>query len=76
MKARIFRALIEMGFIVFLFYANLFMGEFEKSSGAKKSLLWALQDIFTLTNLAIAVVAASVGHLVFGFLRRNFSSPN
>lgn len=72
MKSRVLRALIEMGFIIFLFYANLLMGEFEKSNGLKKHLIWALEDIFTLTNLAIALVAASVGHLVFGFLRRKF----
>jgi hypothetical protein len=72
MKSRIFRALIEMGFIIFLFYANLFMGEFEKSNGVKKSLIWALEDIFTVTNLAIALVAACVGHLVFEFLRKKF----
>jgi len=72
MKSRVLRALIEMGFIIFLFYANLFMGEFEKSNGLKKNLMWAFEDVFTLTNLAIAVVAASVGYLVFEFLRRKF----
>ena len=72
MKSKALRALIEMGFIIFLFYANLFMGEFEKSNGLKKNLAWAFEDIFTLTNLVIALVAAFVGYVVFEFLRRKF----
>jgi hypothetical protein len=31
MKKNAWRAAIEVGFIVFLFYANLLMGEFERS---------------------------------------------
>lgn len=42
------RALIEIGFILFLFYTNLLMGEFEGSGmGQKKGLLWAMFDVFT-----------------------------
>lgn len=62
--------LIEVGFIVFLFYANLLMGEFERSGAARtKGLAWALSDIFTTANLAIAAVAAAIGYLLVEFLR-------
>lgn len=33
MKKNMWRAVIEVGFILFLFYANLLMGEFERSGG-------------------------------------------
>ena len=64
------RAAIEIGFIVFLFYANLLMGEFTRSHGPHPDLRNALRDIFTGANFAIAVVAALVGHAGFEFLRR------
>ena len=64
------RAAIEIGFIVFLFYSNLLMGEFARSGmGQQRGLLWALGDILTPANLAIAIVAAMVGHLLFDLLR-------
>jgi hypothetical protein len=64
-------ALIEIGFILFLFYTNLLMGEFEHSGlGQKRGLSWAFRDVFTLYNLCIAAVAATVGWLVVEFLRR------
>jgi hypothetical protein len=31
MKKNVWRAVIEVGFIIFLFYSNLLMGEFERS---------------------------------------------
>jgi len=31
-------------------------------------LLWAIEDMFTLTNLGIAVVLALIGHLIFDYL--------
>ena len=52
------RAAVEVGFIVFLFYANLMMGEFTRSHVPKPSLEYAVRDVFTTTNFAIAVVAA------------------
>jgi len=65
--------LIEVGFILFLFYSNLLMGEFERSGLAqKKDLLWALSDIFTLSNFAIGTVAAVIGYIVVEFLRAKF----
>jgi len=70
---KIARALIEAGFIIFLFYANLLMGEFERSGPARKlGLDWALHDIFTMENFLIAVVAAVIGYFLFEFLRKRF----
>jgi hypothetical protein len=67
----VLRALIEMGFIIFLFYSNLLMGEYDRSgNGTKRSLAWAFRDIFTISNFEIAVAAAIVGYLVFEFLRK------
>lgn len=59
-----------MGFIVFLFYSNLLMGEFEHSGlGRVKGLEWALKDIFTEFNFAVALVAALIGYIILDFLR-------
>jgi hypothetical protein len=71
MKDRIARAAIEVGFIVFLFYANLLMGEYERSGmGRTRGLAWALADILTAPNFVTAIVAALVGYVVFEFLRK------
>jgi hypothetical protein len=73
MKKNIWRAVIEVGFIVFLFYSNLLMGEFERSGmGPKRGLVWALGDIFTTANFEIAMIAALIGYLLFEFLRKRF----
>jgi hypothetical protein len=73
MKSNAWRALIEIAFIVFLFYSNLLMGEFERSGmGRSKGLLWALSDIFTVSNFEIACVAALIGYILFEFLRAKF----
>ena len=63
------RAAIEVGFIIFLFYANLLMGEFTASADHGKSLAHALVDIFTVKTIMIAVVTAIVGHLLFELFR-------
>lgn len=64
------RATIEIGFIVFLFYSNLLMGEFEHSGmGTRKGFLWAISDIFTFSNLEIAAVASIIGYILVEFLR-------
>jgi hypothetical protein len=68
--ARINRALIEVAFIVFLFYSNLLMGEFTAANGHGKTLAFALCDIFTVTNFSIAMIAALIGHGVFPYLRK------
>ncbi|HUC01757.1 MAG TPA: hypothetical protein VMA75_02530 [Candidatus Paceibacterota bacterium] len=67
---RLWRAVIEMAFIIFLFYSNLLMGEFTRANGHGKSLAFALKDIFTATNFAIAIIAALIGYVVFEFLRK------
>jgi hypothetical protein len=73
MKKAIWRAAIEGGFIVFLFYSNLLMGEFSRSGkGAEMGLAWSLADIFTPANFAIAIVAAFIGYVVVESLRRKF----
>jgi hypothetical protein len=71
MKKNITRAVTEIAFILFLFYANLLMGEFERSGqGRERGLFWAIGDIFTLSNYAIAILAALVGYVAVEFLRR------
>ncbi len=67
---KIGRAIVEVGFIVFLFYSNLLMGEYERSGLANsKGFVWAIRDIFTQINLLIALVAAFVGYLLVESLR-------
>ena len=73
MKKNVWRAVIEVGFIIFLFYSNLLMGEYERSGlGQKRGVVWALEDVFTATNFEIARVAALCGYFVFEFLRKRF----
>jgi hypothetical protein len=64
------RAVIEVAFIIFLFYSNLLMGEFNRTSGRGKTFAVALTDIFTIKNFAIAIIAASIGYILFEHLRR------
>jgi hypothetical protein len=69
--APIWRAVIETSFIIFLFYSNLLMGEFERSDDPPgKTLIFALGDIFTLTNFVMAVITALIGYTVVEYLRR------
>jgi hypothetical protein len=71
MKKNIWRAVVEVAFIVFLFYANLLMGEFERSGkGHTKGLVWAIHEVLTLANFEIAMIAALIGYIVFEFLRK------
>ena len=71
--APVWRALVEVGFIVFLYYSNLLMGEYEASGqGTGRGLAWALRDILTAANFTIAIATALVGHLIFEFLRKRF----
>jgi hypothetical protein len=64
--------MIEIVFIIFLFYSNLLMGEFNRAAGRGKTLAVALHDIFTPANFIIGLSAALVGYLIFEFLRRRF----
>jgi hypothetical protein len=73
MGKHVWRGVTEIAFIIFLFYANLLMGEFTRSGVARgKSLAWAVRDVFTETNFSIAVIAALIGYLFFEFLRKRF----
>jgi hypothetical protein len=68
--APVWRAMVEVGFIVFLFYSNLLMGEFTHSNDQGKSLVFAIQDIFTITNFVIAIISGLIGYVVVEFLRK------
>lgn len=69
--APLWRALVEVGFIIFLFYSNLLMGDYEASGLARsRGFLWAVSDVVTLPNFVIAVASGFVGYLVFEFLRK------
>jgi hypothetical protein len=70
MKKNVLRAIVEIGFITFLFYSNLLMGEFERSGmGRQKGWAWALGDVLTTSNFEIAMIAALMGYVIFEFLR-------
>lgn len=67
----VIRALVEVLFIIFLFYSNLLMGEFTRANqGQGKSLLYAIQDVVTPANFCIAVLTALIGYVIFEFLRK------
>jgi hypothetical protein len=66
----IWRALVEVAFIVFLFYSNLLMGEFTGLNGQGKSFAFALRDIATPMNFTIALVCACIGYAIFEYLRQ------
>jgi hypothetical protein len=68
--AAIWRALVEIGFIIFLFYSNLLMGEFTRTNADGKTLLFAIKDIFTATNFVIAFICGLIGYVIVEFLRR------
>jgi hypothetical protein len=55
------------------FYSNLLMGEFERSGlGLKRGVAWAIEDVFTVANFEIAMIAALAGYGIFEFLRKKF----
>jgi hypothetical protein len=73
MKKNVWRAVIEVASIIFLFYSNLLMGEFERSGmGRKRGLAWAIGDVLTVANFEIAMIAALIGYVFFEFLRKRF----
>ena len=57
--------MVEVGFIIFLFYSNLLMGEFTHTNGQGKTLLFAIHDIFTTINFVIAIISGLIGYVVF-----------
>lgn len=46
------------------------MGEFTHSNADRKSLLFAIHDIFTVNNFVIALISGMIGYLVVEFLRK------
>lgn len=66
------RAVIEIAFIIFLFYSNLLMGEFTSVNQRGKSLAFALRDIITPANFTIAILSALLGYFAFEYLRKKF----
>jgi hypothetical protein len=66
----LWRAIIEVAFIVFLFYSNLLMGEFTGVNGQGKTLSFAVRDIITPANFVIALLSAFIGYVIFEFFRR------
>jgi len=68
--ASVTTAIIEIAFFIFLCYSNLLMGEFTRSSPAKKTFSAALFDIVDLKTFAIALAAASIGFVAFDYLRK------
>ena len=69
-RSRAVRAIVEIVFILFLFYANLLMGEFTRTNAHGKTLAFALRDIVTLQNFTIALISAIIGYLVYESFRR------
>jgi hypothetical protein len=61
----IWTAMVEVDFIIFLFYSNLLMGEFTHTNSQGKTLLFAVQDIFTTINFVIAIISELIGYIVF-----------
>jgi hypothetical protein len=68
--APLWRAVIEIAFIVFLFYSNLLMGDFESNNQRGRTLISAIRDIITPTNFGIAILSALIGYLGFEYLRK------
>ncbi len=67
----VWRTVVEVSFIVFLFYSNLLMGQYTATGpGLTKGLLWSIQSVVTPANFIIALVTALIGHLVFEFFRK------
>jgi len=62
--------MVEVGFIIFLFYSNLLMGEFTKTNADRKTLIFAMKDIFTVNNLIIALISGWIGYGIVEFLRK------
>jgi uncharacterized membrane protein len=61
--------MVEIAFIIFLFYSNLLMGEFTRANGQGKSFAFAIKDILTRTNLLIAIISSLIGYIAFEYLR-------
>lgn len=61
----------EATIIIFFLYSILLIREYTHSGiGQNKGIIYALQDMFTLTNSAIAISTAIIGAFVVEFIRR------
>jgi hypothetical protein len=69
--APLWRAVIEISFIILLYYSNLLMGEYTHGNNptGDKLLSAALYDIFTIDSFIIAIVSALIGYVVVEYLR-------
>ena len=65
---KIIRALAEIAFIMFLFYTNLFMGQFTRSRHPP-GILIAFLDLFTFTNAVIGLLGAIAGYFCIEWIR-------
>ena len=65
-------ALAEIGFIMFLFYTNLLMGQFTRSRSAAHaaSMIAALYDVFTPANALIGLTGAVIGYFCLEGIRK------
>jgi hypothetical protein len=45
------------------------MGEFTRANGQGKRLAFAGEDIFSVTNLVVAIISGLFGYLAFNYLR-------
>jgi hypothetical protein len=72
MKKNVWRAVIEVGFIIFLFYSNLLMGEFERSGiGQKRGVAWATEMFLPLPILELPWSPRSSVIAFLNFFGRN-----
>ncbi len=70
-ERRLARAAIEIACIIFLFYANLLMGDFTHTGEQHPhGVFWALHDVITPENFLIALIAGILGYGVFELLRK------
>ena len=46
------------------------MGEFTHANSQGKTLLFAVQDIFTTIDFVIAIISELIGYVVFDYLRK------
>ncbi len=68
--AQIWRAIIEVALLLFLFYSIRLMGEFTVANGRGKSLAVALNDILTKASFVVAICSALFGLVVVEYLRK------
>ncbi len=69
-KRQVGLAAIEISFILFLFYANLLMGEYVRTADPHKTFLFGLKDVVTYKNFGIGFFCAVVGYVGFEKLRK------